>query len=119
MPPATMELTEVRKNVVWITLKDNFSLGSGFITRNIDRLTKLFRKVRVLLTKRLDPLVAALEETEPTLVSEYKVARKLVDAPTTADNGGAKIVSATGAPAEGGAKAAPAPQSAAPESKAG
>jgi hypothetical protein len=47
------------------------------------RLPKLFRKMRVLLTKRLDPLIAPFKETNPELWSEYKTARKLVNLPTT------------------------------------
>lgn len=47
------------------------------------RLPKLFGKMRVLLTKRLDPLIAPFKETNPELWSEYKTARKLVNLPTT------------------------------------
>ena len=47
------------------------------------RLPRLFRKLRVLLTKRLDPLVAPFQETNPELHSEYKTARKL-DSPASA-----------------------------------
>jgi hypothetical protein len=49
------------------------------------RLPKLFRKVSVLMTKRLDPLIAPFKETEPTLFNEYRVARKLVNGPSTAE----------------------------------
>ena len=46
------------------------------------RLPKLFRKVRVLLTRRLDPLIAPFKESNPELFSEYQTARKLVHLPT-------------------------------------
>ena len=48
------------------------------------RLPKLFHKSGVLLTRRLDPLIAPFKETEPALFNEYTVARKLVNATMTA-----------------------------------
>jgi hypothetical protein len=47
------------------------------------RLVVLFRKLRKLLKKQLDPLIAPFKQTDPTLYHEYKFARKIVNAPTT------------------------------------
>jgi len=60
------------------------------------RLPKLFRKVRVLLTRRLDPLVAPFKESEPALFNEYSVARKIVNASTTTTVETVKIVPVPG-----------------------
>ena len=60
------------------------------------RLAKLFRKSRVLLTRRLNPLIAPFKETEPALFNEYTVARKLVNATTTAAEEETNVVSAPG-----------------------
>ncbi len=48
-------------------------------TRQIHRLN---RQVQELLSKQIDPLIAPLKETEPTVFNEYRVARKLVSGPT-------------------------------------
>jgi hypothetical protein len=57
-------------------------------------LPKLFSKLSVLLTRRLDPLIAPFKETEPALFNEYKVARKLVNAPSAAAAEQPNVVSA-------------------------
>ena len=46
------------------------------------QLHRLSRQLQELLSKRLDPLIAPLKETEPTVFNEYRVARKLVNGPT-------------------------------------
>ena len=42
--------------------------------------------------KRLDPLIAPFKETNPELWSEYKAARKLVNAPTATSEPDVKVV---------------------------
>lgn len=60
------------------------------------RLPTLFQTVRVLLTRRLDPLIAPFKETEPALFNEYTVARKLVNAATTAEEEATIVLSVPG-----------------------
>ena len=68
------------------------------------QLHRLNRQVQELLSKRLDPLIAPLKETEPTVFNEYRVARKLVNGPT--------------APAKAETNVVPVPVPATPQAKA-
>ena len=56
------------------------------------QLYRLNRQVHELLSKRLDPLIAPLQTTEPTVFNEYRVARKLVNGPTAAAKAEANVV---------------------------
>jgi hypothetical protein len=46
----------------------------------------------VLLSRRIDPLIAPLQAMEPTLFNEYRVARKLVSAATSPAEAGGNVV---------------------------